>query len=94
MGYFFTILLLSTGAFEDSEDKNLSWLFNYKLDELPHLSPEVNRCRTETGIKVDEIIQEATATEIEDCDMIVAENVVVENTLRLLVNFQNYIYTF
>lgn len=27
---------------EDLEDKNLSWLFNFKLDELPHLSPEVS----------------------------------------------------
>ncbi|XP_055913263.1 uncharacterized protein LOC129946909 [Eupeodes corollae] len=27
----------------DFEDKNLSWLFNFKLDELPHLSPEVNQ---------------------------------------------------
>lgn len=29
-------------AAEDLEDKNLSWLFNFKLDELPHLSPEVS----------------------------------------------------
>lgn len=28
-------------AAEDLEDRNLSWLFNFKLDELPHLSPEV-----------------------------------------------------
>ncbi|CAD7090190.1 unnamed protein product [Hermetia illucens] len=27
----------------DFDDRNLSWLFNFKLDELPHLSPEVNR---------------------------------------------------
>ncbi|XP_055389971.1 protein kinase 4 [Condylostylus longicornis] len=25
----------------DFEDKNLSWLFNFRLDELPHLSPDV-----------------------------------------------------
>jgi len=68
---------------EDCEDKNLSWLFNYKLDDLPHLSPEVNLSRTETGLKVDEIIQEATATEVDDSDMVVAENVVIENTQRM-----------
>lgn len=45
---------------DDSEDKNLSWLYNYKLNELPHLSPEVNRSRTETGLQVDKLIQEAT----------------------------------
>ncbi|XP_055639117.1 uncharacterized protein LOC129777074 [Toxorhynchites rutilus septentrionalis] len=28
---------------EDIEDKNLSWLFNFKLDDLPHLSPEAKR---------------------------------------------------
>lgn len=51
---------------DDSEDKNLSWLYNYKLNELPHLSPEVNRSRTETGLQVDKIIQEATSSE-PDC---------------------------
>lgn len=68
---------------EDCEDKNLSWLFNYKLDDLPHLSPEVNRSRTETGLKVDEIILEATSTEVDESDMVVAENVVIENTQRM-----------
>lgn len=61
----------------------MSWLFNYKLDDLPHLSPEVNRSRTETGLKVDEIIQEATSTEVDESDMVVAENVVIENTQRM-----------
>lgn len=28
-------------AEDNLEDRNLSWLFNFKLDELPHLSPEV-----------------------------------------------------
>ncbi|EAT38641.1 AAEL009489-PA [Aedes aegypti] len=28
---------------EDIEDKNLSWLFNFKLEDLPHLSPEAKR---------------------------------------------------
>lgn len=51
---------------DDSEDKSLSWLYNFKLNELPHLSPEVNRARTETGLQVDKIIQEATSTEIEE----------------------------
>lgn len=31
---------------EDLEDRNLSWLFNFKLDELPHLSPEVSHRNT------------------------------------------------
>lgn len=51
---------------DDSEDKSLSWLYNFKLNELPHLSPEVNRARTETGLQVDKIIQEATSTEIDE----------------------------
>lgn len=44
------------------EDKNLSWLFNFRLDELPHLSPEVNR--SAVGLKLDEIIKEATSGDI------------------------------
>ncbi len=43
----------------------------------------MNRSRTETGLKVDEIIQEATSTEVEESDMVVAENVVIENTQRM-----------
>lgn len=31
---------------EDNEDKNLSWLFNFKLDEIANLSPEIKRKRT------------------------------------------------
>lgn len=31
-------------ALDADQDRNLSWLFNFKLDELPHLSPEVNSC--------------------------------------------------
>ncbi|KAL5275680.1 hypothetical protein ACFFRR_001492 [Megaselia abdita] len=31
----------------DFEDKNLSWLFNFKLDELPHLSPEIRTARAQ-----------------------------------------------
>ncbi|XP_037047495.1 forkhead box protein N3-like isoform X2 [Bradysia coprophila] len=77
------LLDLDQNVQEDCEDKNLSWLFNYKLDDLPHLSPEVNRSRTETGLKVDEIIQEATSTEVDESDMVVAENVVIENTQRM-----------
>lgn len=67
---------------EDLEDKNLSWLFNFKLDELPHLSPEVNRSRSNTGKKVDQIIQEATAG-IEGDDLNIAENLIVENIVKL-----------
>lgn len=43
----------------------------------------MNRTRTETSIRVDEIIQEATSNEIEDSDMVVGENVVIENTPKL-----------
>ncbi|XP_059609522.1 uncharacterized protein LOC132256930 [Phlebotomus argentipes] len=73
---------------EDLEDKNLSWLFNFKLDELPHLSPEVNRSasvttpRSHSTKKIDEIIQEATAG-IDDDELNVAENVIVENPNRI-----------
>lgn len=52
---------------DDSEDKNLSWLYNYKC-ELPHLSPEINRSRTETGLQVDKLIQEATLGESDNSD--------------------------
>lgn len=31
---------------EDNEDKNLSWLFNFKLDDIANLSPEIKRKRT------------------------------------------------
>jgi hypothetical protein len=34
---------------EDNEDKNLSWLFNFKLDEIANLSPEIKRKRTSTN---------------------------------------------
>ena len=30
----------------DNEDKNLSWLFNFKLDDIANLSPEIKRKRT------------------------------------------------
>lgn len=29
----------------DNEDKNLSWLFNFKLDDIANLSPEIKRKR-------------------------------------------------
>lgn len=32
--------------FEDNEDKNLSWLFNFKIDEIANLSPEIKRKRS------------------------------------------------
>ncbi|XP_055842277.1 uncharacterized protein LOC129909246 [Episyrphus balteatus] len=35
-----------TDTESDFEDKNLSWLFNFKLEELPHLSPEVNQIQS------------------------------------------------
>lgn len=31
---------------EDNEDKNLSWLFNFKIDEIANLSPEIKRKRS------------------------------------------------
>lgn len=34
---------------EDNEDKNLSWLFNFKLDDIANLSPEIKRKRTNTN---------------------------------------------
>lgn len=34
---------------EDNEDKNLSWLFNFKLDDIANLSPEIKRKRTSTN---------------------------------------------
>lgn len=46
---------------DDCDDKNLSWLYNFKLNELPHLSPDINRGRTETGLQVDKLIEEATS---------------------------------
>lgn len=69
---------------DDSEDKNLSWLYNYKLNELPHLSPEVNRSRTETGLQVDKLIQEATSCETENSNsQSNNEQSVVENPANL-----------
>lgn len=65
---------------DDSEDKNLSWLYNYKLNELPHLSPEVNRSRTETGLQVDKLIQEATSCELEPLN---TESQTVDNPANL-----------
>lgn len=59
---------LIAAVHDDSEDKNLSWLYNYKLNELPHLSPEVNRSRTETGLQVDKLIQEVTASELDSSE--------------------------
>lgn len=40
----FTCIFIDNG--EDNEDKNLSWLFNFKLDEIANLSPEIKRKRT------------------------------------------------
>jgi hypothetical protein len=50
--YFFFPLNVSYTFFkhvdnlEDNEDKNLSWLFNFKLDEIANLSPEIKRKRS------------------------------------------------
>lgn len=115
----------------DFEDKNLSWLLNFKFDEFPHLSPDLggtnnnnlppvalgnsmqthnvssptssshksNSCSphssstqqafndytrspkssTKAGRKFEELVMEVTA-EVDGNDMMVAENVVVENS--------------
>jgi hypothetical protein len=42
----FSILIFSSDNFEDNEDKNLSWLFNFKIDEIANLSPEIKRKRS------------------------------------------------
>lgn len=50
--HFFLSLYPETAAadnVEDNEDKNLSWLFNFKLDEIANLSPEIKRKRTNTN---------------------------------------------
>lgn len=73
----------SASVHDDSEDKNLSWLYNYKLNELPHLSPEVNRSRTETGLQVDKLIQEVTASETEDFNQIANDTISSENPAKL-----------
>jgi hypothetical protein len=39
------ISFLHADNLEDNEDKNLSWLFNFKLDEIANLSPEIKRKR-------------------------------------------------
>lgn len=41
--------IVQTDNVEDNEDKNLSWLFNFKLDEIANLSPEIKRKRTNTN---------------------------------------------
>lgn len=63
---------------EDVEDKNLSWLLNFKLDELPHLSPEAKR-------KALNVNSEGNGQEkacFEDDDTNVAENIIIENTAK------------
>lgn len=44
--YFNNILFTCLDNGEDNEDKNLSWLFNFKLDDIANLSPEIKRKRT------------------------------------------------
>lgn len=79
----FSIQILATVT-DDSEDKNLSWLYNYKLNELPHLSPEVNRSRTETGLQVDKLIQEVTSGEVECPNQpLHSDSNIVENPAQL-----------
>uniref|UniRef100_A0A336LRA1 CSON001064 protein n=1 Tax=Culicoides sonorensis TaxID=179676 RepID=A0A336LRA1_CULSO len=65
-----------SGQQEDADDKNLSWLLNFKLDELPHLSPEAKR-KAMNSSNTDGNGQEKTC--FEDDDTNVGENIVVEN---------------
>lgn len=78
----FNYLSITATPIDDSDDKNLSWLFNYKLNQLPHLSPDVNRlCRSDTGSQVDKLIREVTASETEESNP-ANENGAPENSPR------------
>ncbi|XP_075156119.1 forkhead domain 3F isoform X2 [Haematobia irritans] len=103
----------------DFEDRNLSWLLNFKFDEFPHLNPDLaasnikssksqnsgnsvsykspngssqisglgnGRERSKspknsnkTGKKFEELVMEVTS-EMDGNDMVVAENVIIEDT--------------
>ncbi|XP_013098830.1 uncharacterized protein LOC106081438 isoform X2 [Stomoxys calcitrans] len=106
----------------DFEDRNLSWLLNFKFDEFPHLSPDLAGSNTKNskfqhisgqhknssgssqiasgqcnrngsarerskspkvvnkmGKKFEELVMEVTS-EMDGADMVVAENVVIEDT--------------
>ncbi|XP_049311721.1 transcription factor mef2A-like [Bactrocera dorsalis] len=131
----------------DFEDRNLSWLLNFKFDEFPHLSPDLggnsnNNSRTNTlnnglhhrntcsptsshkssscspqsstphsgvqqnvndymrspkgttkaGKKFEELVMEVTA-EVDGNDMMVAENVVVENSPQRTPKKPPFTYT-
>ncbi|XP_036343999.1 uncharacterized protein DDB_G0283357-like [Rhagoletis pomonella] len=136
----------------DFEDKNLSWLLNFKFDEFPHLSPDLgansnnhvntnvlnagvqqgnsisspssfhksNSCSpqssfsaatplssmqqpfsdytrspkssTKAGKKFEELVMEVTA-EVDGADMVVAENVVVENSPQRAPKKPPFTYT-
>lgn len=103
----------------DFEDRNLSWLLNFKFDEFPHLNPDVagvqgkpgkgqlsngsttayktmiesthksNQARerskspknsNKTGKKFEELVMEVVTSDMDGSDMVVAENVVIEDT--------------
>lgn len=66
--------MASADSDSDVEDKSLSWLLNFKLDELPHLSPETKRKPLTEGLTVEKTF--------EADDTNVAENVVIENTTK------------
>lgn len=61
---------------EDADDKNLSWLLNFKLDELPHLSPEAKR-KAMNSSNIGQNAQDKPCFEEDDTN--VAENIVIEN---------------
>lgn len=76
-----TIELIVKEAKQEMEDKNLSWLINYKLDELPHLSPEAKRKVLGDNKNVGGEVQGYEKTHFED-DTNVAENVTIEHISR------------
>ncbi|XP_028895063.2 probable serine/threonine-protein kinase tsuA [Zeugodacus cucurbitae] len=125
----------------DFEDRNLSWLLNFKFDEFPHLSPDLggnntnatnsgsqlrnacsptsnksNSCSpqslashsgmqqslndymrspkgsTKAGKKFEELVMEVTA-DADGNDMMVAENVIVENSPQRTPKKPPFTYT-
>lgn len=82
------------------EDKNLSWLINYKLDELPHLSPEAKRKalngggdnKTNGGGVAGGEVQGYEKTHFED-DTNVAENVTIEHAMTRTPKKPPFTYT-
>lgn len=64
------------------EDRNLSWLINYKLDELPHLSPEAKRKALGDNKTASGELHVYDKPHFEVDDTNVAENVTIEHITR------------